>query len=135
LKFVRKFLRHVLVWWLPGLAMLVALAAGFIFWLVASQNGTRLLLTTAAQQLEGQALDVNGSLLHGVTVGRLELTAGGTHVDIHDLDLSVRWSALGDRLLHVRNLSAGSVRVDMESSPETPPAEERANPSRCPSCR
>ncbi|WP_414632010.1 translocation/assembly module TamB domain-containing protein [Achromobacter sp. UBA4530] len=128
MKFVRKFLRHVLVWWLPGLAMLVALAAGFIFWLVASQNGTRLLLTTAAQQLEGQALDVNGSLLHGVTVGRLELTAGGTHVDIHDLDLSVRWSALGDRLLHVRNLSAGSVRVDMESSPETPPAEESSEP-------
>ncbi|WP_312427505.1 translocation/assembly module TamB domain-containing protein [Achromobacter sp.] len=128
MKFVRKFLRHMLVWWLPGLAMLVALAAGFIFWLVASQNGTRLLLTTAAQQLEGQALDVNGSLLHGVTVGRLELTAGGAHVDIHDLDLSVRWSALGDRLLHVRNLSAGSVRVDMESSPETPPAEESGEP-------
>ena len=128
MKFVRKFLRHVLVWWLPGLAMLVALAAGFIFWLVASQNGTRLLLTTAAQQLEGQALDVNGSLLRGVTVGRLELTAGGTHVDIHDLDLSVRWSALGDRLLHVRNLSAGAVRVDIESSPETPPAEESGEP-------
>jgi len=128
LKFVRKFLRHVLVWWLPGLAMLAALAAGFIFWLVASQSGTRLLLTTAAQQLEGQALDVNGSLLRGVTVGRLELTAGGTHVDIHDLDLSVRWSALGDRLLHVRNLSAGAVRVDMASSPETPPAEESSEP-------
>lgn len=108
--------------------MLVALAAGFIFWLVASQNGTRLLLTTAAQQLEGQAVDVNGSLLHGVTVGRLELTAGGTHVDIHDLDLSVRWSALGDRLLHVRNLSAGAVRVDIESSPETPPTEESNEP-------
>lgn len=128
MKFVRKFLRHVLVWWLPGLAMLVALAAGFIFWLVASQNGTRLLLTTAAQQLEGQAQDVNGSLLHGVTVGRLELTAGGTHIDIHDLDLSVRWRALGDRLLHVRNLSAGAVRVDIESSPETPPAEESGEP-------
>ena len=128
MKFVRKFLRHVLVWWLPGLAMLVALAAGFIFWLVASQNGTRLLLTTAAQQLEGQAQDVNGSLLHGVTVGRLELTAGGTHIDIHDLDLSVRWRALGDRLLHVRNLSAGAVRVDIESSPETPPAEESSEP-------
>nr|WP_313696572.1 translocation/assembly module TamB domain-containing protein [Achromobacter sp.] len=108
--------------------MLVALAAGFIFWLVASQNGTRLLLTTAAQQLEGQAQDVNGSLLHGVTVGRLELTAGGTHIDIHDLDLSVRWRALGDRLLHVRNLSAGAVRVDIESSPETPPAEESSEP-------
>lgn len=128
MKFVRKFLRHVLVWWLPGLAMLAALAAGFIFWLVASQNGTRLLLTTAAQQLDGQALDVNGSLLRGVTVGQLTLTAGGTHVDIHDLDLAVHWRALGDRLLHVRNLSARSVRVDMVSSPEAPPAEDNGEP-------
>lgn len=128
MKFVRKFLRHVLVWWLPGLAMLAALAAGFLFWLAASQNGTRLLLTTAAQQLDGQALDVNGSLLRGVTVGRLELTAGGTYIDIHDLDLVVNWRALGDRLVHVRNLSAGSVRVEMVSSPETPPAEESAEP-------
>lgn len=128
MKFVRKFLRHVLVWWLPGLAMLAALAAGFLFWLAASQSGTRLLLTTAAQQLDGQALDVNGSLLRGVTVGRLELTAGGTYIDIHDLDLVVNWRALGDRLVHVRNLSAGSVRVEMVSSPETGPVEESAEP-------
>lgn len=128
MKFVRKFLRHVLVWWLPGLAMLAVLAAGFLIWLAASQSGTRLLLTTAAQQLDGQALDVNGSLLRGVTVGRLELNAGGTYIDIHDLDLVVNWRALGDRLVHVRNLSAGSVRVEMTSSPETPPAEESAEP-------
>lgn len=60
MKALRKFLRHVLVWWLPGLAMLAVLAGGFLFWLVGSQNGTRLLLTTAAQQLNGQALDVSG---------------------------------------------------------------------------
>ena len=126
--FLRKFLRQVLVWWLPGLAMLAALAAGFIFWLVASQNGTRLLLTTAAQQLDGQALDVNGSILRGVTVGRLELVAGGAHVDIADLNLVVRWRALGDRLLHVRNLSAGSVRVAMTSPPQAPPAEDGDEP-------
>ena len=61
MKGLRKFLRHVLVWWLPGLAMLAVLAGGFLFWLAGSQNGTRLLLTTAAQQLNGQALDVKGS--------------------------------------------------------------------------
>lgn len=128
MKFLRKFLRHVLVWWLPGLAMLAVLAAGFLFWLVASQNGTRLLLTTAAQQLNGQAVDVNGSILRGVTVGRLELETGGTHVDISDLNLVVRWRALGDRLLHVRNVSAGSVRVAMTSSPDEPPAEDDGQP-------
>ena len=128
MKFLRKFLRHVLVWWLPGLAMLAVLAAGFLFWLAASQNGTRLLLTTAAQQLHGQALDVRGSLLRGVTVGRLELETGGTRIEVGDLNLVVRWRALGDRLLHVRNLSAGSVRVAMTSSPDEPPAEDDGEP-------
>ncbi|MEN4919543.1 translocation/assembly module TamB domain-containing protein [Achromobacter spanius] len=108
--------------------MLAVLAAGFLFWLAASQNGTRLLLTTAAQQLNGQALDVRGSILRGVTVGRLELETGGTRIDISDLNLVVRWRALGDRLLHVRNVSAGSVRVETTSSPETPPVQESDEP-------
>jgi len=128
LKGLRKFLRHVLVWWLPGLAMLAVLAGGFLFWLVGSQNGTRLLLTTAAQQLNGQALDVSGSLLRGVSVGKLDLDAGGTRVDITDLHLDVNWRALGDRLLHVREVSAGSVYIGLAASPETVPAEDDGEP-------
>jgi len=128
LKGLRKFLRHVLVWWLPGLAMLTVLAGGFLFWLVGSQNGTRLLLTTAAQQLNGQALDVSGSLLRGVSVGKLDLDAGGTRVDITDLHLDVNWRALGDRLLHVRDVSAGSVYVGLAASSETTPAEDDGEP-------
>ncbi|WP_088142568.1 translocation/assembly module TamB domain-containing protein [Achromobacter xylosoxidans] len=128
MKALRKFLRHVLVWWLPGLAMLAVLAGGFLFWLVGSQNGTRLLLTTAAQQLDGQALDVNGSLLRGVSVGKLDLDVGGTRVDITDLHLDVNWRALGDRLLHVRDVSAGSVYIGLVSSPETAPAEDDGEP-------
>ncbi|RPJ93833.1 translocation/assembly module TamB domain-containing protein [Achromobacter xylosoxidans] len=128
MKGLRKFLRHVLVWWLPGLAMLAVLAGGFLFWLVGSQNGTRLLLTTAAQQLNGQALDVSGSLLRGVSVGKLDLDAGGTRVDITDLHLDVNWRALGDRLLHVRDVSAGSVYIGLAASSETTPAEDNGEP-------
>ena len=69
---LRAILRHLLVWWLPGLAMLAVLACGFLFWLAGTQSGTRLLLTTAAQQLDGQALDAR-SVLRGLNVGRLEL--------------------------------------------------------------
>ncbi|WP_417224697.1 hypothetical protein, partial [Achromobacter spanius] len=108
---LRKFLRQVLVWWLPGVAMLLLLASGFLFWLVGSQNGTRLLLTTAAQQLDGQALDVHGSLLRGVTVGKLDLdVGGGTHIDVTELHLRVNWRALGERRLEGRDESAGSGR-------------------------
>ena len=108
--------------------MLTVLAGGFLFWLAGSQSGTRLLLTTAAQQLNGQALDVNGSLLRGVSVGKLDLDAGGTRIDITDLRLNVHWRALGDRLLHVREVSAGSVRVALAPSSDTPPAEDDGEP-------
>lgn len=133
MKWLRKFLRHVLVWWLPGLAMLTVLAGGFLFWLVGSQNGTRLLLTTAAQQLNGQALDVNGSLLRGVSVGKLDLDVSGTRVDITDLRLDVHWRALGDRLLHVREVSAGSVHIALVTSPDTAPADDDGEPFSLPS--
>lgn len=117
---LRRFLRRLLVWWLPGLAMLAVLACSFVFWLLASQTGTRLLLTTAAQQLDGQALDVRGSILRGLEVGRLDLDVGGTRIGISDLRLTVRWRALGDRLLHVRELAAGSVEVALATGGETP---------------
>ncbi|MFJ0629632.1 hypothetical protein WLU69_13805, partial [Bordetella bronchiseptica] len=55
--------RHILVWWVPGVAMLAALACGFVFWTVASQNGTRLLLDTVARQLDGEIAGVRGSVL------------------------------------------------------------------------
>lgn len=133
MKGLRKFLRHVLVWWLPGLAMLAVLAGGFLFWLVGSQNGTRLLLTTAAQQLNGQALEVNGSLLRGVSVGKLDLDAGGTRVDLTDLRLDVNWRALGDRLLHVREVSAGSVHISLPATADTAPAQDDGEPFTLPS--
>ncbi|MFA1589376.1 hypothetical protein ABZR37_27490, partial [Achromobacter ruhlandii] len=115
---LRGFLRRLLVWWLPGLAMLAVLACSFVFWLLASQTGTRLLLTTAAQQLDGQALDVRGSVLRGLDVGRLDLNISGTRIGISDLRLSVHWRALGNRLLHVREISAGNVEVALIASDE-----------------
>ncbi len=131
---LRKFLRQVLVWWLPGLAMLLLLAAGFLFWLVGSQNGTRLLLTTAAQQLDGQALDVKGSLLRGVTVGKLDLdVGGGTRIDVSEVHLQVNWRALGDRRLHVRDVSAGSVRVALTTVADAPAPEDDGEPFTLPS--
>ena len=125
---LRAILRHLLVWWLPGLAMLAVLACGFLFWLAGTQSGTRLLLTTAAQQLDGQALDVRGSVLRGLNVGRLELETGGTRVEIADLGLKVDWRALGQRRLHVRELSAAAVTVTLApaAAEETPPAQDEA---------
>ena len=117
---LRRFLRHVLVWWLPGLAMLAVLACSFVFWLLASQTGSRLLLTTAAQQLDGQALAVRGSVLRGLEVGRLDLNVSGTRIGISDLRLNVNWRALGNRLLHVRELSATNVEIGLTAGKDAP---------------
>lgn len=117
---LRRFLRHVLVWWLPGLAMLAVLACSFVFWLLASQTGSRLLLTTAAQQLDGQALAVRGSVLRGLEVGRLDLNVSGTRIGISDLRLNVNWRALGNRLLHVRELSATNVEIGLSAGEDAP---------------
>lgn len=130
---LRKFLRQVLVWWLPGLAMLAVLACSFVFWLLASQTGSRLLLTTAAQQLDGQALDVRGSILRGLDVGRLDLDVGGTRIGISDLRLDVHWRALGDRLLHVREISARTVDVALTSSADAPAEPSSDEPFTLPS--
>lgn len=117
---LRRFLRHVLVWWLPGLAMLAVLACSFVFWLLASQAGSRLLLTTAAQQLDGQALAVRGSVLRGLEVGRLDLNVSGTRIGISDLRLNVNWRALGNRLLHVREISATNVEIGLTAGEDAP---------------
>ncbi|AMG38594.1 translocation/assembly module TamB domain-containing protein [Achromobacter xylosoxidans] len=117
---LRRFLRHVWVWWLPGLAMLAVLACSFVFWLLASQTGSRLLLTTAAQQLDGQALAVRGSVLRGLEVGRLDLNVSGTRIGISDLRLNVNWRALGNRLLHVRELSATNVEIGLTAGEDAP---------------
>ena len=125
---LRRLLRHVLVWWLPGLAMLAVLACSFVFWLLASQTGSRLLLTTAAQQLDGQALAVRGSVLRGLEVGRLDLNVSGTRIGISDLRLNVNWRALGNRLLHVRELSATNVEIGLTASEDAPADDKPGEP-------
>lgn len=125
---LRRFLRHVLVWWLPGLAMLAVLACSFVFWLLASQTGSRLLLTTAAQQLDGQALAVRGSVLRGLEVGRLDLNVSGTRIGISDLRLNVNWRALGNRLLHVRELSATNVEIGLTAGEDAPADDKPGEP-------
>ena len=121
---LRAILRHLLVWWLPLPIGLVVLLCAFALWLAGTQPGTRMLLGVVAQQFDGAAEQVRGTILGGLRVGRLHLVLPGTEVDIADLHLDVQWRALGRRLLHVRELSAGSVQVGLTPTPEAPPADE-----------
>ncbi|MCD0505603.1 hypothetical protein LPZ50_21610, partial [Bordetella petrii] len=116
---LRAVLRHLLVWWLPLPIMLVVLLCGFALWLTGTQQGTRMLLGAVAEQFDGSAENVRGTLLGSLQVGRLHLILPGTEVDIADLRLDVHWRALGQRQLHVRELSAGDVQVALTSAPES----------------
>src|SRR5690606_5894201 len=73
LKALRALLRHLLVWWLPLPIALVVLLCGFALWLTGTQAGTRMLLGVVAQQFDGRAENVKGTILAGVQVGRLQL--------------------------------------------------------------
>src|SRR5690606_6542352 len=121
---LRAILRHLLVWWLPLPIALVVLLCAFALWLAGTQPGTRMLLGAVAQQFDGRAEHVRGSILGGLQVGRLQLALPGAEVDIADLRLDVHWRALGRRQLHVRELSAGAARVALTPTDEAPPPDE-----------
>jgi len=111
-------LRHLLVWWLPLPIALVVLLSGFALWLTGTQSGTRMLLGVVADQFDGQVESIHGTILGELQVGRLQLALPGTAVDLTDLRLDIHWRSLGQRLVHVRELSAGKVQVDLTTVPD-----------------
>lgn len=118
-----RLLRVIFVWWLPALALMVALVVALAFWLAASERGTRFLLTTVAAQFDGEADQVRGTLLHGVRADRFALSLPGVAVSVTDLNLAVDWRALQHRLVHVNNLSASRLDVALTSQPQEEPSE------------
>ena len=56
---------------------MMTLVAALAFWLMASERGTRVLLTTVAAQFDGQADQVSGTLLRGVRAAHFSLSLPG----------------------------------------------------------
>ena len=127
LRTLRAILRHLLVWWLPAGD---AGGAGLRFPVLAGRHAER----------HAPAADHGGAAAGRPGVGRARLGAarpergtagardGGTRVEIADLGLKVDWRALGQRRLHVRELSAAAVTVTLApaAAEETPPAQDEA---------
>jgi translocation and assembly module TamB len=111
LKVLRGLIRNVLVWWLPTLLLVFAVAAGALGWVFATQAGTRWLVQTAVAQLGGQVQAVQGSLWRGLRVGRLSIDVSGVAVDATDLAVQLAWPDLLQRRLRVRDLSAADLAV------------------------
>ena len=102
---------------------MMTLVAALAFWLMASERGTRVLLTTVAAQFDGQADQVRGTLLRGVRADHFSMTLPGVSISIDDLSVAVDWQALQQPLVHVTELSAARLDVALTSQPDEPAPE------------
>ncbi|WP_066413836.1 translocation/assembly module TamB domain-containing protein [Bordetella ansorpii] len=105
--------------------MLLVVALGFSLWLLGTPSGTRLLLSTAVEQLDGKAEGIEGSLLDDLRIAHLHVALPGTDIELNTLRLDVDWRALWQRKLHVRELSASAARVALATQPaaDEPPGQ------------
>jgi len=112
---------RMLVWAGPVLVLLLMVASGFLTWTLTTQQGARWLLITVARQFDGAVHDVHGSVLQGLRVGSLTLSLPDASVQTRDVQLNVDWRALWERKLHVRHLSAQTLRLAVRTAPASSP--------------
>ena len=118
-----RWLRRLLIWIGPIIVVLVMVACGFLFWVLNSQPGTRWALTTAAEQLGGEATGVSGTIWRGVYASEFSIVLPDLAIRIKDFHLEADWRELLEWRVHAHDLSAGSVVVDMTTGTETPSTE------------
>ncbi|MCC2594774.1 translocation/assembly module TamB domain-containing protein [Pusillimonas sp. MFBS29] len=123
-----KWLRSIFIWTGPLAVLLLAVASGFGYWVLGTPAGTRWALITVAEQFEGQASGISGSVLDGFRVGHYSLVLPGTNVRLEDFHLQALWHELVDGSLHIADLSAGSLQLDLQSSGEETPGEPFSMP-------
>jgi translocation and assembly module TamB len=133
LKVLRGLVRNVLVWWLPTLLLVFAVAAGAAGWVFATQAGARWLLQTAVAQIGGQVEAIQGSLWRGLRVGRLSVDVSGVSVDARDLAVQLAWPDLLQRRLRVPELSVADLAVVLRpADPQTHAPEAAGTPPSLP---
>lgn len=113
-----KWLRGALIWTGPLAVLLLAVVCGFGYWVLGTPAGTRWALITVAEQFDGQASGISGSIWDGVDVGRFSLALPDTAVQLERFRLQANWRELLDGNLHIAELSADSLRLDLRSSQE-----------------
>lgn len=105
-----------MIWGLPTLVSLLVLMLGFMYWSVNTQVGTRWTLRMAAQQFDGYAQGVHGTLAGGVYVEGMGLSLPDLDVRVVGLHVKADWRALLQRKVQIDNISAIRVSVDQQVS-------------------
>ncbi|MBP6019871.1 MAG: translocation/assembly module TamB domain-containing protein [Burkholderiaceae bacterium] len=118
----------MLVWVGPFLVLLLLITAGFLYWVITTAPGTRWALVTAVQQFDGQIKGVDGTLWSGIQVESLDVTVPSVSIQANQLHLQFSWRELLERRLHVQDVSADSLQLDLISTPDTTPAQPFSMP-------
>ncbi|NYT59013.1 translocation/assembly module TamB domain-containing protein [Alcaligenaceae bacterium] len=124
-----KWLRSIFIWTGPLAILLLAVASGFGYWVLGTPAGTRWALITVAEQFDGQASGISGSVWDGVRVGHYSLALPGADVRLEDFHLQANWRDLLDGSLHISDLSAGSLHLDLQSSQDETASEPFSMPA------
>jgi len=111
-------------WALAGVAALgVVAVVGSGAWVAATAEGAAWALRTGGTLAGGtiRAEGVRGSLLAGLEVDALEIRLPAADADLERVRLDVRWRALRGARLHISELSARRVRLNLRPSDEPSP--------------
>ena len=90
---------------------------------MGTQAGTRWLFLTAAEQLDGKAEGIQGSIWNGVQIGTLRLKVPDANIAAENLQVQINWGDFLDHSLHIRMLSADKLDLDLISSPPKSPSQ------------
>lgn len=106
---------------LVSLAALMLCASLAIVWMLATESGTRMLLSLLGKSPQVEISDVRGSLIDEVTIGTLVLHAGQNTLRIAEARMRWQPSKLHGDLLMIDRLSARSLVIDTQKSDDQPP--------------
>ncbi len=115
-----RWTRRFFLWFGPALVLLLTLVCAFVVWGVGTQAGTRWVLQTAVQQMDGEVGEIEGSVWRGVRIGHLAVKTPVVLVQLQNLYLQVDWRALMQRRLHAQDLSVDKLAIDILQAAEKP---------------
>lgn len=105
---------------LLSLAALLLCAALSIVWMLATESGTRMLLSLLGKSPQVEVGDVRGALIDELFIGKLVLHAGQTTLRIEGARLRWQPSKLRGQLLAIDRMSARKLIIETKKSEAAP---------------
>src|SRR5690606_16299941 len=108
---------------LLAIAVVAALLAGFVGWIALSETAARVGLERAAAATGGRLAfqDIEGRLVDGLRVRRIDWADGAVKVGVDGAELRWDWRALLDGRVAIGLLRAAAIEVDIERSTQAVP--------------